>query len=430
MKGIVWDGEELVVRDSVEVRDPDPDEVLVRIVNSGVCHSDVAVVDGTIPFLTPVVLGHEGAGIVERLGSAVTDVAPGDHVVLSALGNCGSCPECDTGRPTMCRATFGHFPRPFTCDGVEHFSFANVSSFAEYTVVKARQAVPIPAEIPLASASLIGCAVVTGAGAVLHRARVAVGDPVVVVGVGGIGLNAIQAAALSGAHPIVAIDTNPGKEEVARRFGATEFIDPAAVGDTVEAVEDLTGGGATFVFECVGAKALIEQAIAMLAWNGTVVILGVTPFGTPVEFTPESLYHDKTIMGCRYGSSRPHRDIPMYVDLYLAGEVQAGRAGHARLPDGRHPPPDRRHARRRPGQRCPADIGRLTIPSSWPSNRSNPSAQTSHHVVEAGRQGFDVGGLDRGEHADTELVASELAVALRVDDAVRPQHRGDGVGRH
>ena len=183
-----------------------------------------------------------------------------------------------------------------------------------------QQAVAISTEIPLSSASLIGCGVLTGAGAVLNRAKVEAGQSVVVMGVGGIGLNAIQAAALSGAHPIIAIDTNPSKEETARQFGATDFVDPAVVEDTTGAVKDLTDGGAAYVFECVGAKALMEQAIDMLAWDGTFVILGVTPFGTLVEFTPESLYHDKTIMGCRYGSSRPQHDIRMYADLYLAGK--------------------------------------------------------------------------------------------------------------
>ncbi len=322
MKGIIWDGEELTVRDGVEVRDPGPEDVLVRIVYSGVCHSDVAVVEGTIPFLTPAVLGHEGAGVVERVGSAVTTVEEGDHVVLSTLANCGSCKYCDIGRPTMCRATFGHFPKPFTYDGVEHFAFANVSSFAEYTLVKAQQAVPISTDIPLSSASLIGCGVLTGAGAVLNRAQVEVNESVVVMGVGGIGLNAIQAAALSGAHPIIAIDTNPLKEATAKQFGATDFVNPSDVDDSTAVVKDLTDGGAAYVFECVGAKTLMEQAIEMLAWDGTFVILGVTPFGTKIEFTPESLYHDKTIMGCRYGSSRPQHDIRMYAELYLAGKFK------------------------------------------------------------------------------------------------------------
>ncbi len=321
MKGIVWDGSAMSLVDDLEVAEPGPLEVKVRIVNSGVCHSDVSVTNGTIPFPVPVVLGHEGAGVVEAVGSAVTNVEVGDHVVLSTLGNCGACPACDTGRPTMCRGTFGVRPTPFTAGGVPHYSFANVSSFAERVVVKAVQAVPIPKAVPLAAASLIGCGVLTGAGAVLNRARVRPGESAGVIGVGGIGLNVIQALAMSGAYPIVAIDTNGSKEAVAREFGATHFVNPAEV-DTAEAVMDLTGTGFDFVFECVGAKALMEQAIALLDWSGTFVILGVTPFGTMVEFAPEYLYHDKTIMGCRYGSSRPQADIPMYADLYLAGRFK------------------------------------------------------------------------------------------------------------
>ncbi len=321
MRGIVWDGTELSVVDGLEVRDPGPHEVRVRIVNSGVCHSDVSVTNGTIPFPVPVVLGHEGAGVVEEVGSAVSSVEVGDHVVISTLGNCGACRECDTGRPTMCRGTFGERPQPFTLGGTPHYNFANVSSFAEHTVVKAIQAVPIPKAVPFAAASLIGCGVLTGAGAVLNRAKVQPGQSAGVIGVGGIGLNAIQALALAGAHPIVAIDTNPSKESIAVEFGATHFVNPRDH-DPLDAVRSLTGGGLDFVFECVGAKALMEQAIALLDWHGTFVILGVTPFGTKIEFAPEQLYHDKTIMGCRYGSSRPVHDIPMYADLYLAGKFK------------------------------------------------------------------------------------------------------------
>ncbi len=321
MRGIVWDGSTLALVDDLEVAEPGPLEVKVRIVNSGVCHSDLSVTSGAIPFPVPVVLGHEGAGVVEAVGSAVTTVEIGDHVVLSTLGNCGACPACDTGRPTMCRGTFGLRPTPFTSGGVAHYNFANVSSFSEHVVVKAVQAVPIPKAVPLAAASLIGCGVLTGAGAVLNRAKVRPGDSAGVIGVGGIGLNVIQALAMSGANPIVAIDTNASKETIARDFGATHFVNPREI-DTTEAVMDLTSTGFDYVFECVGAKALMEEAIALLDWHGTFVILGVTPFGTMVEFAPEQLYQDKTIMGCRYGSSRPQADIKMYADLYLAGKFK------------------------------------------------------------------------------------------------------------
>lgn len=319
MRGIVFDGKELRVRDGLEVREPGAGEVAVRIANSGVCHSDLSVMNGTIPFETPVVLGHEGAGVVEQVGPGVKHLSPGDHVVLSTLGNCGTCAHCDRGRPTMCRSTFGHRPMPFTLDGKPHYAFANISSFAELTVVKATQAVVIPKEVPLASACLIGCGVLTGAGAVLNRARVEAGERAVVVGVGGIGLNAIQALRLVGADPIIAVDANPDKEALARQFGATHFVN-AREGNVAEAVTDLTRGGADWVFECVGNKKVIEDALSYLDWAGSLVILGVTPFGTGIEFMPESLFLDRSILGCRYGSSRPQRDIPRFAELYLSGK--------------------------------------------------------------------------------------------------------------
>ncbi len=219
----------------------------------------------------------------------------------------------------MCRSTFGHRPTPFTLDGKPHYAFANISSFAELTVVKATQAVPIPKEVPFASACLIGCGVLTGAGAVLNRARAEAGDRAVVVGVGGIGLNAIQALRLVGADPIIAVDTNPEKEALARQFGATHFVDASAE-KVQEAVVDLTRGGCDWVFECVGHKRVIEEAIGYLDWAGSLVILGVTPFGTGIEFRPEDIFLDKSILGCRYGSSRPQRDIPRFADLYLSGK--------------------------------------------------------------------------------------------------------------
>lgn len=318
MKGIVFDGNELRVREGLEVRAPGAGEVAVRITNSGVCRSDLSVMSGTIPFPTPVVLGHEGAGLVEEVGPGVTHLQPGDHVVLSTLGSCGTCAHCDRGRPTMCRSTFGHRPTPFTLDGIPHYAFANISSFAELTVVKATQAVPIPREVPLSSACLIGCGVLTGAGAVLNRARVEAGESAVVVGVGGIGLNSIQALRLVGADRIIAVDANPAKEAIARQFGATHFID-ASEGRVPEAVKDLTDDGADWVFECVGSKPVLEEAITYLGWSGSLVILGVPRSGHPIEVLPEEIFLDKSIMGCRYGASRPQRDIPRYAELYLSG---------------------------------------------------------------------------------------------------------------
>jgi Zn-dependent alcohol dehydrogenase len=321
MKGIVWTGQ-LEVRDDVAVRDPRQDEVLVRIANAGVCHSDVSVIDGTIPFPTPVVLGHEGAGVVEAVGAAVTKVRPGDHVVLTTLGNCGRCAACDRGQPTHCRDTMGRLGRPFTVGGEKAFSFANTGVFTEAVVVTETQAVVIDPDVPLAAACLIGCAVVTGAGAVLNRAKVRPGQTVAIIGAGGIGQSAIQAARIAAAGRIVVIDANPDKEAIARRFGATDFVDASSTGDTVAAVKDLgLGTGVDHVFECVGHPALIRQGVALLDWGGTLTLLGVPKLGTEAAFVVNDLYNDKSILGCRYGSTRPHHDIPLLVGFYKDGRL-------------------------------------------------------------------------------------------------------------
>jgi Zn-dependent alcohol dehydrogenase len=322
MRGIVWTGE-LEVRDDVGVRDPRLHEVRVRIVNAGVCHSDVSVIDGTIPFPTPVVLGHEGAGVVEQVGDAVTKVEVGDHVVLTTLGNCGRCAACDRGQPTHCRDTMGRLSRPFTVGGEKAFSFANTGVFTEQVVVTETQAIVIDRDVPLSAACLIGCAVVTGAGAVLNRAKVQPGQSVVVIGAGGIGQSAIQAARIAAAGRIVVVDANPAKEAVARQFGATDFIDASAVDDTIAAVKDRgLSNGVDHVIECVGHPALIRQGIDLLDWGGTLTLLGVPKLGTEASFVVNDLYNDRSILGCRYGSTRPHHDIPLLVSFYKDGRLQ------------------------------------------------------------------------------------------------------------
>lgn len=315
MRGVVFDGTRTEVVDDLDVRDPEPGEVLVAISAAGLCHSDLSVVDGTIPFPVPVVLGHEGAGVVEAVGAGVTHVVPGDHVALSTLANCGACAECDRGRPTMCRQAIGRPGRPFTRGGRPVFQFACNSAFAERTVVKAVQAVRIPEDIPMASAALIGCGVLTGVGAVLNRARVDRGDTVVVIGTGGVGLNVLQGARIAGALRIVAVDTNPAKEAVARRFGATHFL------TSTEGVRDVLPTGADHVFECVGRVELVRQAVDLLDRHGQAVLLGVPSAAAEASFVVASMFLDKSILGCRYGSSRPQRDIPLYAELYREGRL-------------------------------------------------------------------------------------------------------------
>ncbi|GKQ36620.1 alcohol dehydrogenase [Streptomyces sp. A012304] len=312
---MVFDGERAEVVDDLAVRDPGPGEVLVAVAAAGLCHSDLSVVDGTIPFPAPVVLGHEGAGVVEAVGAGVTHVRPGDHVALSTLANCGACADCDRGRPTMCRRAIGRPGRPFTRVGRPVYQFASNSAFADRTVVKAVQAVRIPDDVPLPSAALIGCGVLTGVGAVLNRARVGHGESVVVIGTGGIGLNVIQGARIAGALRIVAVDANPAKEAMARRFGATDFL------TSTDGVRELLPTGADHVFECVGRVELIRAAVDLLDRHGQAVLLGVPPATAEASFLVSSLYLDKSILGCRYGSSRPQRDIARYAELYRAGRL-------------------------------------------------------------------------------------------------------------
>ncbi|MFE7973613.1 Zn-dependent alcohol dehydrogenase [Streptomyces shenzhenensis] len=315
MRGVVFDGERVRVVDDLQVRDPGPGEVLVAIAAAGLCHSDLSVVDGTIPFPVPVVLGHEGAGVVEAVGAGVTHVAPGDHVALSTLANCGTCADCDRGRPTMCRRAIGRPGRPFTRGGEPLFQFASNSAFAERTVVKAVQAVRIPKDVPLPCAALIGCGVLTGVGAVLNRARVERGDSVLVIGAGGIGLNVIQGARIAGALRIVAVDANPAKEAVARQFGATDFLTSA------DGVRDVLPAGADHAFECVGRTELIRRAVDLLDRHGQAVLLGVPPATAEASFLVSAMYLDKSILGCRYGSARPQRDIALYAELYRQGRL-------------------------------------------------------------------------------------------------------------
>ncbi|WP_062645400.1 Zn-dependent alcohol dehydrogenase [Streptomyces maremycinicus] len=315
MRGVVFDGKRAEVVDDLAVRDPGPGEVLVAISAAGLCHSDLSVVDGTIPFPAPVVLGHEGAGVVDAVGAGVAHVVPGDHVALSTLANCGTCAECDRGRPTMCRQAIGRPRKPFTRAGAPVFQFAANSAFAERTVVKAVQAVRIPADVPLTSAALIGCGVLTGVGAVLNRARVGHGESVVVIGTGGIGLNVVQGARIAGASRIVAVDANPAKEATARRFGATDFL------TSTDAVREVLPTGADHAFECVGRVELIRQAIDLLDRHGQAVLLGVPPATAEASFLVSSMYLDKSILGCRYGSSRPQRDIALYAELYRTGRL-------------------------------------------------------------------------------------------------------------
>ncbi|TFH21260.1 MAG: Zn-dependent alcohol dehydrogenase [Acidimicrobiales bacterium] len=333
MRGIVYDGTETNLVTGLELRAPGPREVIVEIKAAGLCHSDLSYMSGLYPVPSPGVCGHEGAGIVAEVGSAVSLVAPGDHVIIATLQACGTCEYCADGRPTACRSTLANWSQPFTLDGQPLFNFAATSAFAERTLVRDVQCVKIPDDVPLTSAAIVGCGVVTGMGAVFNRANVRRGQSAVVFGVGGVGLNVIQALEVQGATTIIAVDTVVDKEVLARTFGATHFLDGnrddlvAAVGEIRPASEsDARGpynsGGVNWAFDCVAHPQVTYNALECLDWEGTVVVIGVA--SQTAEF--HGLYGrltqvDRGIIGCRYGSISPHRDIPRIIEMYRRGDI-------------------------------------------------------------------------------------------------------------
>lgn len=321
MRALVFDKGGLAVRDDVELaRAPEAHEVVVALDAAGVCHSDLKVVTGTTQYPLPVVLGHEGAGRIVEVGTDVRSVAVGQRVVIHTLRFCGRCRACASGLPTQCCAVPADPAQPFVAGGERLHQFANTSAFVERTILSEEQVVPIDESVPAACAALLGCGVLTGAGAVFNRARVARGDRVAVLGVGGVGLNVVQAAAISGASVVVAVDTNASKESIARTFGATHFC--AGGDDVAEQVRAVDAAGMDHVFVCIGSAPLVALAVSLLASGGQVVVVGFPGPGTIAEIAVQALYQDKAILGCRYGTSSPHRDIPLLAELYLRGQLK------------------------------------------------------------------------------------------------------------
>ena len=308
----------------VELAPPGRAQVRVGIAASGVCRSDLSVVRGDIPSSMPVVLGHEGAGVVEEIGDGVTSVDVGDHVVLSWVAPCRRCRFCLTGRVELCERGLDHaFAGPYgkTADG-EVFAGFGTATFAEATVVPEAAVVAIDRSFPLELAALIGCAVVTGVGSVVHSAQVRPGSSVAVVGCGGVGLAAVQGARLSGAAQVIAVDAVPGKLGMAVASGATDVVD-ASAGDPVAEVRALTGGrGADYTFEVVGRSETIRQAYDMAGRGGVVTVVGAGGFDDMVSFGAMQLMVEaKTIRGCVYGATDPHRDVPTMVELQQRGAL-------------------------------------------------------------------------------------------------------------
>ncbi|MGW1886288.1 Zn-dependent alcohol dehydrogenase [Streptomyces sp. NPDC001970] len=306
----------------IELPEPGPGRVRVRLAAAGVCHSDLSLSNGTMRVPVPAVLGHEGAGTVVSVGEGVTHVAPGDGVVLNWAPSCGQCHHCSIGEVWLCAdaLTGAGSVYAVTEDGTELHPGLNVAAFAEETVVAANCVLPVPDGVPLTDAALLGCAVLTGYGAVHHSARVREGESVVVLGVGGVGLATLQSARIAGAGPIVAVDVSPEKEDLARRAGATEYVVASAT--TAKEIRKLTGGhGADVAVECAGRAETIRTAWDSTRRGGRTTVVGIGGKDQQITFNALELFHwGRTLSGCVYGNSDPARDLPV-----LAEHVRAGR---------------------------------------------------------------------------------------------------------
>ncbi len=303
--------------------EPGPGQVRVRVAAAGVCHSDLSLANGTLRQPVPAVLGHEGAGVVVSVGEGVTRVAPGDHVLINWAPPCRECWFCLAGEPYLCEhaADAAEAPHATLLDGTPLYPGLGAGAFAEETIVPERGAVKIPDDVPLEQAAVLGCAVLTGAGAVFNTAQVTAGQAVVVVGVGGIGLSVLQAARIVGASPIIAVDVHAAKSELALAQGATHFL----VSDdrTAKAVRGLTGGrGADVAFECVGVPATIRTAWSSSRRGAKVVVVGVGSAKAVVEFSALELYwFGRSLTGCLFGSTDPDIDVPRLLGLVADGKL-------------------------------------------------------------------------------------------------------------
>ncbi len=324
----------LVIEDVV-LAPPGPGEVEVKLAACAICHSDITYMEGGWGGPLPAVYGHEAAGVVVRVGAGVTNVAPGDHTVVTLIRACGACGSCAQGEPVQCETKFpldrkGPLSYP---DGRPIKQSLRTGAFAEAVVVHASQVVAIAKSVPLDSASLLACGVITGLGAVVNTAKVPPGSTVVVVGTGGVGLNSVQGARIAGARRIVAVDPVAAKREAARAFGATHAIDPVKE-DVREAVRQATDGrGADYVFITVGAKSAIEQGFGLMRRGGTLVIVGMPASGTMASFDPLDLAdNSQRVLGSKMGSARIAVDVPRLVELYEQGRLKLDELITARYP--------------------------------------------------------------------------------------------------
>ena len=324
--------------EDVTVSKPSAREVLVRTAAAGICHSDLHFQNGSYPYFLPTILGHESAGVVEAVGSDVTYVKPGDHVITCLSAFCGHCEYCLTGHLSLCaepelQRSPMEEPR-LALDGKPIAQFLNLSSFAEYMLIHEHALAKIREDMPLDRAALIGCGVTTGVGAVIHTAAVEPGATVAVIGCGGVGLSCINGAELAGASRVIAIDMVASKLELARKFGATDVVNASEV-DPVEAVREMTSGGVHYSFEAIGLKKTTEQAWKIIRAGGCATVIGMIPPGTQIEIHGPEFLREKKIQGSNMGSNRFRVDMPRFVDFYLAGKLHLDDmvSGHMTLND-------------------------------------------------------------------------------------------------
>jgi len=316
-----------IVLDRFDLDGPGPGEVLIEIRAAGLCHSDMSFFDGSRDWSDyPIVLGHEGAGVVIECGRGVTSVRPGDHVIPVAIPECGTCPACRSRKTNLCDWYFRPTDRrPFSLGGRPTRAFCELGTFSEKIVVREMQVTPVRADAPLDVICCLGCAGATGIGAAVFTARMEAGTSAVVFGLGGIGLNVVEGARMSGASMIVGIDTNPAKEGPARAAGVTHFINSAALppgSDVVGLIRVLTGGGADYSFECVGHAGVLRQAVecTRIGW-GTTVTLGILPGAQEIALRPRSIQEGRRLLGSYLGNVKTRSELPQLVDWYMDGRI-------------------------------------------------------------------------------------------------------------
>jgi S-(hydroxymethyl)glutathione dehydrogenase/alcohol dehydrogenase len=331
---VAWAAGQPLSIETIDLAGPRAGEVLVEIMATGICHTDQYTLSGRDPEgLFPAILGHEGAGIVREVGAGVTSLSPGDHVIPLYTPECRQCKTCLSRRSNLCtaiRATQGKGVMPdgtsrFACDSGQVFHYMGCSTFANFTVLPEIALAKVRPDAPFEKICYIGCGVTTGVGAVINTAKVWPGANVAVFGLGGIGLNVIQGARLAGADRIIGIDINPGREAMARRFGLTDFVNPREVDDdkVVQAVLDLTGGGADFSFECIGNVRVMRQALECChrGW-GESIIIGVAGAGEEIATRPFQLVTGRVWKGTAFGGARGRTDVPRIVDWYMQGRIE------------------------------------------------------------------------------------------------------------